>query len=235
MTAHSQAVRPGKPCAEDQGCTGRCKAELVDIQRDCKRLGHEWSSNSAREIWDNEFSVVAPAFAGIKYSRIENDGLQWPCPNEEHPVQGSFMLTEIHTGKGLFKGIEWTPPAEVADAEYPFVLSTGRRLYHYHTRTQTGRCGLERVIDDKTGLNQMMSEETVDISPVDATKLGIADKEMVAVSSRRGSVKVKARVTGEVAPGLCGCPFTSVRVTPTGSLTMFSILKQRQLNIKPAQ
>lgn len=163
-----------------------------------KRMGHEWQSNSSQEIWDNEVSVFAPAYGGIKYSRLENDGLQWPCPNMDHP--GTKFLHKdgkFSRGKGLFKGIEWTPPAEVEDAEYPFVLSTGRRLFHYHSRTQTGR----------SGLDAMLSEETADISPIDAAKLGIADREYIIVSSRRGSVKVRARVTEQIPPGLVWMAF----------------------------
>ena len=95
-------------------------------------------------------------------------------------------------------GIEWTPPAEVPDEEYPFVLSTGRRLYHYHTRTQTGRC---------QGLNDLLGEETADISPQDAERLGIANGEMVRVHSRRGEVKVRARVTDEIFPGMVWMAF----------------------------
>jgi len=173
-----------------------------------KRFGQEWTSNSSQDIWDNEHSMVAPAFAGIKYSRIEEDGLQWPCPNEEH--MGTKFLHrdgKFTRGKGLFVGIEWTPPAEVADAEYPLVLSTGRRLFHYHTRTQTGRCGFERVLSDRTGLNQMMSEETADISAADAEKLGIKHGEYVKVSSRRGSVRVRAKVTEEIPAGLVWMSF----------------------------
>jgi len=163
-----------------------------------RRMGQEWQSNSSREIWDNEVSVLAPAYAGIKYSRIEVDGLQWPCPSQDHP--GTKFLHrdgKFTRGKGLFKGIEWTPPAEVADKEYPMVLSTGRRLFHYHTRTQTGRAGLDEILP----------EETADISPQDAARLGIADSEYVKVSSRRGSVKVKARVTEEIPPGLVWMAF----------------------------
>jgi len=187
---------------------GQAKPNWWVFKELARRLGHEWTSNSGQEIWDNEISAVAPAFAGIKFDRIENDGLQWPCPDVNHP--GTKFLHKdgkFTRGKGLLKGIEWTPPAEVEDAEYPFVLSTGRRLYHYHTRTQTGRCGLDRVISDKTGLNQMMSEETADISPDDARKLGIANNEYVKVSSRRGTVKVKARVTGEVPSGMVWMSF----------------------------
>ncbi len=177
---------------------GQAKPNWWIFKELAKRLGQEWTSNSGPEIWDNEHSMVAPAFAGIKFRRIEEDGLQWPCPNEEHP--GTKFLHKdgkFTRGKGMFVGIEWTPPAEVADAEYPLVLSTGRRLFHYHTRTQTGR----------SGLDLMMSEETADMSAADANRLGIRHGEYVKVSSRRGSVKVRAKVTDEIPEGLVWMSF----------------------------
>ena len=164
-----------------------------------KRMGHDWKSNSAKEIWDNEVSVMAPNLGGIKYDRIEGDGLQWPCPDTAHP--GTCILHKDGTfscGLGVFNPVEWTPPAEVPDEEYPYVLSTGRRLYHYHTRTQTGRC---------EGLNDLLGEETADISPVDARKLGVLSDEHVKVRSRRGEVCVKARVTPEVPEGMVWMAF----------------------------
>jgi formate dehydrogenase major subunit len=164
-----------------------------------RRMGHNWESSSGQEIWDNEIAELCPSFAGIKYNRLEGDGLQWPCPNTDHP--GTCFLHqngEFTCGLGNFFGIEWTPPAEVPDAEYPFVLSTGRRLYHYHTRTQTGRCG---------GLNDLLGEETADISLDDAERLGIKNGEMVRVRSRRGKVVLKARVTPEVPAGMIWMAF----------------------------
>lgn len=163
-----------------------------------RRMGHEWASNSAQEIWDNEVSVLAPALAGIKYSRIENDGLQWPCPTVEHPGTQFLHRNGIFThGKGIFHPVDWKAPAEVPDAEYPFVLSTGRRLYHYHTRTQTGR----------SGMDELLPEETADISRVDAERLGIASGEYIKVRSRRGEVKVKAKVTPQVPAGMVWMAF----------------------------
>jgi formate dehydrogenase major subunit len=163
------------------------------------RFGQNWASDSARELWDNEISVLSPNLFGIKYARIEGDGLQWPCPSEDHPGT-RVMHTEgkFTRGKGLFKPSKWTPPAEVADEEYPLVLSTGRRLYHYHTRTQTGRCA---------GLNELLGRETADISIEDAEALGIRNGELIRVSSRRGSVKVTAKVTDEIQKGLVWMAF----------------------------
>jgi formate dehydrogenase major subunit len=86
----------------------------------------------------------------------------------------------------------------VADEEYPYVLSTGRRLYHYHTRTQTGRSG---------GLNDLLGEETADISAADAEKLGVKNGEKIKVASRRGEIEVTARITKEVPPGMVWMAF----------------------------
>jgi formate dehydrogenase major subunit len=163
-----------------------------------RRLGHEWASNSGPEIWDNEVSVLAPALAGIKYSRIEKDGLQWPCPTIDHPGTPVLHRGGVFTsGQGTLTPVEWNPPAEVPDEEFPFVLSTGRRLYHYHTRTQTGRAGLD----------WLLGEETADISPEDATALGIAHGEKIRVRSRRGKVEVKAKVTRQVPKGMVWMAF----------------------------
>jgi formate dehydrogenase major subunit len=164
-----------------------------------RRFGQDWASDSAREIWDTEISVLAPQFCGIKYQRLEGDGLQWPCPDENHP--GTCFLHkdgQFTCGLGIFTPAEWTPPAEVPDEAYPLVLSTGRRLTHYHTRTQSGRC---------EGLNDILGEETADISPADAWALNIAHGETVRVSSRRGQIEVKAKVTEEVPKGMVWMAF----------------------------
>jgi len=164
-----------------------------------RRFGQEWRSESAREIWDNEISELANPYKGIKYSRLQGNGLQWPCPDESH--QGTCFLHtngQFTCGLGIFNPTEWTPPAEVPCEEYPFVLSTGRRLQHYHTRTQTGRC---------EGLNDLLGEETADLSPEDAARLDIRHGDTVRVASRRGEVRVKANVTPQVPKGMVWMAF----------------------------
>jgi formate dehydrogenase major subunit len=164
-----------------------------------RRMGHDWTSASAREIWDNEISVLAPQMVGIKYGRLEGDGLQWPVPHEEHCGTPTLHKDGCFTcGLGRFVPVDWTPPAEIADKEYPLVLSTGRRLYHYHTRTQTGRA---------QGLNDLLSEETADISAGDARAMGIEDGEMIRVKSRRGEVRVRAKITPQVPAGMVWMAF----------------------------
>ena len=148
---------------------------------------------------EHELSVFSKPLAGIKYGRLSHDGLQWPCTDEAHP--GTCFLHkegDFTCGLGVFTPVDWTPPAEVPCSEYPLVLSTGRRLTHYHTRTQTGRC---------EGLNDILGEETADISFADARKLGIRDGEEIRVVSRRGAVKLRTKVTHEVPEGLVWMAF----------------------------
>jgi formate dehydrogenase major subunit len=164
-----------------------------------QRMGHHWPSDSAKEIWDHEISVLAPQLCGIKYHRLDGDGLQWPCPTEDHP--GTCFLHKdgrFTCGLGVFNPVDWTPPAEVPDKAYPLVLSTGRRLAHYHTRTQTGRC---------EGFNDILGEETADISPEDAKTLDIEQGDIIQVISRRGRVRVRAKITREVPKGLVWMAF----------------------------
>ena len=179
---------------------GEAKPNWWIFKQVAKRFGYEWPSSSGRELWDSEISVLCPAFAGIKFSRLDSiGGIQWPCPNEEHP--GTPILHKdgkFSRGKGLFQAIDWVPSSEQPDGEYPMVLSTGRRLVHYHSRTQTGRA---------KGLNERMPEEFADISVQDAERLGISHGEVIRVASRRGEVKIRANVSKRIAPGMVWMSF----------------------------
>ncbi len=178
---------------------GQAKPNWQIFKEVAERFGHIWSSNSAREIWDREISALAPQLAGITYSRINQDGLQWPCTDKKHPgTQFLHKNGRFTRGRGKFFAIDWQPAAEVPDEKYPMVLSTGRRLYHYHTRTQTG---------NSFGLNQLLSESVADISVEDASKLGITQGDSIRVESRRGRVEVKARPTHEVPEGMVWMDF----------------------------
>ena len=178
---------------------GMAKDDWWIFKQIAKRFGYEWESDSPQEIWDNEISHVSPNLAGIKYTRLKNNGLQWPCPTENHPGTGFLHKDgQFARGKGLFNAIDWRPPAEITDEEYPLVLSSGRRLYHYHTRTQTG---------NSEGINSLMDEDFADISLQDAKNLGIADGERISIRSRRGKVILRARVTREVPQGLVWMSF----------------------------
>ncbi len=163
-----------------------------------KRLGVDLGFTSASAIWE-DMRRTATSCAGITYDRIEDIGLQWPCPTLEHPgtpflhVSGKFTR-----GKGLFHKLDYIPPAEQPDKDYPFVLSTGRRLYHYHSATQTR---------NSVGFEGLFPEELLELHPQDAEKLGVKTGDLVKATSRRGEVTFKAWVTDRSAPGVCWTSF----------------------------
>jgi len=120
-------------------------------------------------------------------------GIQWPCPNTEHPGTPILHVGKFTRGLGKFHAVEWLPPAEQPDEHYPYVLTTGRVLFHFHGGTMTRR---------SAGLNAIYPEGKVEIHPDDAAKLGMADGDMVKVTSRRGEVVAKAEVVDRVDPGV---------------------------------
>ena len=144
------------------------------------------------EIMD-EIASLTPIYGGISYKRLESEGLQWPCPTPEHPGTAILHTRQFTRGRGQFIPLTYKPPLELPDDEYPLVLTTGRSLFHWHTGTVS-----RKVV----GLNAFMGEGPVEINPADAKALGISDGEMVKVSSRRGNIIAKARVTEISPPGI---------------------------------
>lgn len=160
-----------------------------------------FSYRSAGEIWDEVRRLVPEKFGGISYRRLDSpSGLIWPCPDESHP--GTPVLYEggvfpTPSGKALLHPVphQASSPGGVVekpDDDYPLVLTTGRRVYHYHTGTMTRK---EWV------LNQMGPEELVEINPRDAGRIGVTDGGLVRVSTRRASLAARAWVTERVPPG----------------------------------
>jgi predicted molibdopterin-dependent oxidoreductase YjgC len=140
-----------------------------------------------------EIRNLTPSYAGINYQRLEDGGLQWPCPLDDHPGTPILHTNVFVRGKGRFVPLKYIPPGEMPDEEYPLILTTGRNLYHFHTGTMTRKVA---------GLNTMEPEGVVEISPQDASQLGIAQGDKVRVSSRRGQLVTKAKVTGELPLGV---------------------------------
>jgi predicted molibdopterin-dependent oxidoreductase YjgC len=140
-----------------------------------------------------EINAVAPIYGGITYERIEQTGLQWPCPTLDHPGTPFLHKGKFSRGLGKFNAVEWMPAKELPDEQYPLVLTTGRVLYHWHGGTMTRR---------SEGLDEIYPEAMVEINPQDADRLQIADGEMVRVSSRRGEVVAKAEVVERPEPGV---------------------------------
>ena len=155
------------------------------------RMGYPMKYAKPRELW-TEIRQVTPSYAGITYERIGRQGIQWPCPNTDHPGTKYLHKDRFTRGLGLFTPIDFIPPAEVPDKDYPLYLTTGRVLYQYHTGTMTRRA---------RGCNERYPESLVEIHPKDAQKYGITDGRTVRVASRRGAVEAKASVTDRSPEG----------------------------------
>ncbi len=162
-----------------------------------RRLGYSMDYEGPEAIFE-EIRKVTPQYAGITYARLESGGLQWPCPTEDHPGTPILHRGKIVRGKGLFVPVDFTPPPEVPDQEYPFILSTGRDYYHYHAGSMTRKVRL---------LNEMSPESLVEINPSDATQLGIKEGDRIRVVSRRGDFISKAKVTDRVGRGVVFAKF----------------------------
>jgi predicted molibdopterin-dependent oxidoreductase YjgC len=156
-----------------------------------------------------EIISLTPSYGGISYDRIEKLGLQWPCPTKEHPGTPILHTAQFSRGKGQFMPLEYNPPAELPDAEYPLLLTTERSLYHYHTGSLT------RKVD---GLNVLRANEWVEMNPKDAEALGIADAETVKVISRRGEVTSKVKITDTSPKGVVSMTFHFAE-SPTNVIT----------------
>jgi formate dehydrogenase major subunit len=177
---------------------GEAKPTWWMMQELGNRLGVDLKFTSAEATWD-DLRKTGTIMAGISYDRIQDKGIQWPCPTENHPGTPIMHTNGKFTrGKGLFSQTNYRAPAEVPDKEYPFTLSTGRRLWHYHTGTQTR---------NSVGLENIFPEELLEISPADAKKMKIKTGDMVKASSRRGSITLKAWVTDRSPKGVTWCAF----------------------------
>jgi len=164
---------------------GDAKPDWQIISELATKMGYAMNYSSAEEIM-TEINQLAPSYGGITYERIEDEGLQWPCPNTEHPGTKYLHKDKFTRGLGLFSPIDYRPSEELPDEKYPYYLSTGRILYQFHTGTMSRRT---------RGLVERAPQSLVEINPRDAGKLGIEEGMFVKITSRRGSVQAKAKVT----------------------------------------
>jgi formate dehydrogenase (NADP+) alpha subunit len=162
-----------------------------------KKMDYPMSYTCADSIMD-EIASVTPIYGGISYDRINDTGLQWPCPDKDHPGTKFLHKGKFSRGKGKFHPVNFMPPKEPEDKKFPFVLSTGRQLYQFHTGTMTRKSA---VID------QVSPTGYVEINTADAAKLGISNGDNVEVSTRRGKVITPAKVTDGIEKGWIFMPF----------------------------
>ncbi len=213
-----QFVRPAVPAP------GQAKPDWWIVGEIARRMGYEGLTYpSPREIMD-EINRLTPIYGGTAYDRIGEMGLQWPCPTTDHPGTPILHVGKFSRGLGHFSAVDWQPPAEEPDEEYPFIFTTGRVLWHYHTGTMTRR---------SVGLDNIYPRAVVEINPQDASRLGVSEGQMVRVSSRRGTVEAAAQVSPMTEPGVVFMPFhfaeaaanklTIAALDPTGKIPEYKV------------
>ena len=177
-----QAVRPPGEARQDW-------AIICDV---ATRMGYPMHYAYPAEIME-EIASVTPIYGGIHHERLENGGLQWPCPAVDHPGTPILHVGRFSRGLGHFVALEHLPASELPDEEYPFLLTTGRVIYHWHGGEMTRR---------SAGLDAIYPEALVEVDPEDARRLGIPDGGRVRLASRRGEVVARAWVTERIQPGV---------------------------------
>jgi len=185
-----------------QNPPGQAKLDWQIIAELSAKMGYaaQFPWKTSEDVF-TEMTEVTPSYHGMNYARLSRpEALHWPCPTTEHP--GTPIL---HIGKcshpdglGVFHAIEWKAPAEVPDEEYPFILTTGRCIWHWHTGSMTRR---------SKHLNEEVPTGWIEINPEDAKALNVVDGEMVKATSRRGTVNVPAKVTKDIMKGVMFMPF----------------------------
>ena len=174
---------------------GEAKDDIEIMTLLARELGYDWQDRSSEEIWD-ELRTLSPMHAGMSYQRLDDlGGLQWPCPTDDHP--GTMLLhaglweDPLPRASAPFSLVDWVPPVDPLDDDFPVRLTTGRRLDGFNTGVQSG--GFRSPIRHGA---------VIDISPEEAAALGISEGDTVSVISRRGSIDVATRLTTGLRKGL---------------------------------
>ena len=188
-----------------------------------KKMGYDMGYRAAHEIME-EAALLTPVYGGILHHRLDDFGLQWPCPDADHPGTPFMHRKKFAKGLGTFNPIEFTPPDETTDMAYPFILTTGRLYFRYHTATMCRRTAT---------LEREEPECFVEINPKDAGRIGVRSGNSVRAVSRRGEIVVKALVTDRTPEGIVFIPFhfreaavnliTSPAVDPVAKIPEFKV------------
>ena len=238
----ADVVLPGSSFAEKQGTyvnterriqlaepaldpPGEARRDLDILIELSNRLGLETSWSGPEDVM-REIAGVTPSWRGVTYGGLRGAGLQYPVPTSDSKGTAFLFADSFPTadGRALFVPVEYVPPEELPDEEYPYVMNTGRQMYHWHTGTMTRR---------STGLDSREPVPVVDINPADAMELGIDEGDTVRVTSRRGSMLIGARLSERQARGQIFIPFhfreaaanllTNPRLDPYAKIAEFKI------------
>jgi formate dehydrogenase alpha subunit len=185
---------------------GEARLDWEIICELARRMGYDMDYCCSEQIF-NEMRSLTPSYAGITYARIDQVGIQWPCPTEDHPGTKFLHVGKFPRGKGLMQGIEYEPPAELTNEEYPVLMTTGRMLYHYNIATR-----------HSANLDGLRPHELAQLNPEDAAKIGVEEGGEIRVTSRRGSIVTKVTITDKVPPGVMFMTF-HYKESPVNELT----------------
>lgn len=188
---------------------GEARPDWWIVAEIARRMGLEgFEFESAKQVF-NELCELSPIYHGLDWDRIEDGDYCWPVPHKDHPGTPILHQGGFENGRGIFQLIQYRDPAETISDEFPVWLTTGRRLASYHTRTQTGR---------SAGIDYLLSEERLEMNPIDVSKWGLEDGGWAKLSSPRGSVRIKIEATNRSPAGTVFASF-SFNDVPVNVLT----------------
>jgi formate dehydrogenase (NADP+) alpha subunit len=216
-TAFADVILPGTAFAEKEGTLvnsdrrvcrlrkavdppGQARQDWEIVWEIARRMGCPMNTyRNEAEIFD-EIAAVTPIMAGISYARIEEEGIQWPCPTPSHPGSSTLFLDRFNTanGRAILHPVAYSVPSEQPDAQYPFLLNTGRILYQYHTCTLSRR---------NPALTAFANRSYVLMHPDDVARSGLKNGSRVKVASRQGAITTRLKASHDVLPGELFMPF----------------------------
>lgn len=179
---------------------GEARQDWEVIWELAKQMHHPMKPYTDESDIFDEIAAVVPIMAGMSFERIEREGLQWPCPTRDHPGTGTLFLDRFNTpsGRAILHPVDYVPQTEQPDADYPFLLNTGRILYQYHSCTMSRR---NKALTDYANRAYLL------MHPDDVIKLGLKNGARVKVASRQGEITTRLKVSDEVLPGELFMPF----------------------------
>jgi len=189
--------------------TGDSKPDWLIISEMANRLGYPMKYESPGEIME-EIAPLAPIYGGIHYDRLEPAGLQWPCHTRDDPGTKYLHEGQFPRGLGKFHPTPYREAFELPDETYPFILSTGRILYHWHGGSLSRH---------SQGLAEIKPEAEAEINPKDAKRLKCSDGDLIELASRRGKITAKAKVTDRSPQGVAFMTF-HFKEAPANLLTV---------------
>jgi len=217
---------------------GEARPDWHSVQEIARRMGLDWNYAGPADVFA-EMKKAMPSLDNITWNRLEKENaVAYPCPAPDHPGQDIVFSDRFPTDDGLGKFVpaEIVPPDEQPDKDFPFVLSTGRQLEHWHTGAMTRRSFV---------LDAVQPEAVVQMNTADIATLGVAPGDKVRVSTRRGSIEIMVRADNAVPPGVVFIPFafveaaanelTNAALDPFGKIPEFKFCAAKVERIDAAQ